>query len=103
MDEGSDKVDEVGEMLVKRVKNMIPHGFGGGPRGSFGGGRSLSHLGSRGGLQPHNTYFYIYTCNMNGRRKGGKGLGKGGAKRHRKVLRDNIQVGYFYKIQCISL
>ncbi|KAK2892181.1 hypothetical protein Q8A73_017846 [Channa argus] len=25
------------------------------------------------------------------RRKGGKGLGKGGAKRHRKVLRDNIQ------------
>ncbi|KAL7839388.1 hypothetical protein SRHO_G00260460 [Serrasalmus rhombeus] len=27
------------------------------------------------------------TCNM----KGGKGLGKGGAKRHRKVLRDNIQ------------
>ena len=24
-------------------------------------------------------------------RKGGKGLGKGGAKRHRKVLRDNIQ------------
>ncbi len=22
---------------------------------------------------------------------GGKGLGKGGAKRHRKVLRDNIQ------------
>ncbi|MQM11121.1 hypothetical protein Taro_044024 [Colocasia esculenta] len=28
---------------------------------------------------------------MSGRRKGGKGLGKGGAKRHRKVLRDNIQ------------
>mmetsp|Transcript_19514 Transcript_19514/g.28927 ORF Transcript_19514/g.28927 Transcript_19514/m.28927 type:complete len:130 (-) Transcript_19514:211-600(-) len=26
-----------------------------------------------------------------GRGKGGKGLGKGGAKRHRKVLRDNIQ------------
>ncbi|KAJ1457071.1 histone-fold-containing protein, partial [Pelagophyceae sp. CCMP2097] len=25
------------------------------------------------------------------RGKGGKGLGKGGAKRHRKVLRDNIQ------------
>jgi hypothetical protein len=24
-------------------------------------------------------------------RLGGKGLGKGGAKRHRKVLRDNIQ------------
>ena len=30
--------------------------------------------------------------NMTGRGKGGKGLGKGGAKRHRKVLRDNIQV-----------
>ncbi|XP_031996557.2 uncharacterized protein LOC116459905 [Hylobates moloch] len=30
-------------------------------------------------------------ANMSGRGKGGKGLGKGGAKRHRKVLRDNIQ------------
>merc|ERR1712168_840832 len=28
---------------------------------------------------------------MTGRGKGGKGLGKGGAKRHRKVLRDNIR------------
>ncbi|MXQ88295.1 hypothetical protein E5288_WYG016977 [Bos mutus] len=28
---------------------------------------------------------------MSGRGKGGKGLGKGAAKRHRKVLRDNIQ------------
>ena len=28
---------------------------------------------------------------MSGRGKGGKGLGKGGAKRHRKVLRDSIQ------------
>uniref|UniRef100_M1CPS3 Histone H4 n=1 Tax=Solanum tuberosum TaxID=4113 RepID=M1CPS3_SOLTU len=28
---------------------------------------------------------------MSGRVKGGKGLGKRGAKRHRKVLRDNIQ------------
>ena len=28
---------------------------------------------------------------MSGRGKGGKGLGKGGTKRHRKVLRDNIQ------------
>ena len=26
-----------------------------------------------------------------GRGKGGKGLGKGGAKRHRQILRDNIQ------------
>ncbi|XP_061782644.2 histone H4-like [Nerophis lumbriciformis] len=31
------------------------------------------------------------TLKMSGRGKGGKGLGKGGAKRHRKVLRDNIQ------------
>jgi histone H4 len=36
--------------------------------------------------------FYYQTSNkMSGRGKGGKGLGKGGAKRHRKVLRDNIQ------------
>ena len=28
---------------------------------------------------------------MSGRGKGGKGLGKAGMKRHRKVLRDNIQ------------
>jgi len=27
---------------------------------------------------------------MSGRGKGGKGLGKGGAKRHHKVLRDNM-------------
>ena len=33
----------------------------------------------------------IYELNMSGRGKGGKGLGKGGAKRHRKILRDNIQ------------
>ncbi|XP_055879417.1 uncharacterized protein LOC129925088 [Biomphalaria glabrata] len=33
----------------------------------------------------------IFYINMSGRGKGGKGLGKGGAKRHRKVLRDNIQ------------
>jgi histone H4 len=31
------------------------------------------------------------TTTTAGRGKGGKGLGKGGAKRHRKVLRDNIQ------------
>ena len=33
----------------------------------------------------------IHLIIMSGRGKGGKGLGKGGAKRHRKVLRDNIQ------------
>jgi len=37
-------------------------------------------------------YTPLATVNkMSGRGKGGKGLGKGGAKRHRKVLRDNIQ------------
>ena len=38
-------------------------------------------------------HFVIYSQikNMSGRGKGGKGLGKGGAKRHRKILRDNIQ------------
>ena len=34
---------------------------------------------------------YNNQTKMSGRGKGGKGLGKGGAKRHRKVLRDNIQ------------
>ncbi|XP_049542520.1 histone H4-like [Stomoxys calcitrans] len=34
---------------------------------------------------------YALKRQMTGRGKGGKGLGKGGAKRHRKVLRDNIQ------------
>jgi len=33
---------------------------------------------------------------MSGRGKGGKGLGKGGAKRHRKILRDNIQGMYLH-------
>ncbi|XP_028430555.1 histone H3 [Perca flavescens] len=33
----------------------------------------------------------LSSVKMSGRGKGGKGLGKGGAKRHRKVLRDNIQ------------
>ena len=35
-------------------------------------------------------YFNYYLIEMSGRGKGGKGLGKGGAKRHRKVMRDNI-------------
>ncbi|KAJ4895439.1 Histone H4 [Raphanus sativus] len=36
-------------------------------------------------------YSELRNQDMSGRGKGGKGLGKGGAKRHRKVLRDNIQ------------
>uniref|UniRef100_A0A1I8ARI4 Histone H4 n=1 Tax=Steinernema glaseri TaxID=37863 RepID=A0A1I8ARI4_9BILA len=35
--------------------------------------------------------FKVICTSMSGRGKGGKGLGKGGAKRHRKILRDNIQ------------
>ena len=37
------------------------------------------------------TLLTLLSHTMSGRGKGGKGLGKGGAKRHRKVLRDNIQ------------
>ncbi|XP_034539526.1 uncharacterized protein LOC117812725 [Notolabrus celidotus] len=37
------------------------------------------------------TNLKVTESKMSGRGKGGKGLGKGGAKRHRKVLRDNIQ------------
>ena len=38
-----------------------------------------------------NTQLQASRTSMSGRGKGGKGLGKGGAKRHRKILRDNIQ------------
>ena len=49
--------------------------------------RHASSCGIR--LTPYLVNFVLH-CNL-GRGKGGKGLGKGGAKRHRKVLRDNIQ------------
>jgi histone H4 len=39
----------------------------------------------------HSSPLKTYILTMSGRGKGGKGLGKGGAKRHRKILRDNIQ------------
>ncbi|KAH1137033.1 hypothetical protein AAZX31_10G058500 [Glycine max] len=39
---------------------------------------------------------------MPGRGKGGKGLGKGGAKRHRKVLRNNIQGITKPAIRCLA-
>ncbi|KAF2555988.1 hypothetical protein F2Q68_00013047 [Brassica cretica] len=47
-------------------------------------------------LRPSTNFGYLESLQklceeMSGRGKGGKGLGKGGAKRHRKVLRDNIQ------------
>ncbi|XP_004432092.2 PREDICTED: uncharacterized protein LOC101407346 [Ceratotherium simum simum] len=43
------------------------------------------------GLFEDTNLCYSLVFTMSGRGKGGKGLGKGGAKRHRKVLRDNIQ------------
>nr|GLL37321.1 histone H4 [Ipomoea trifida] len=39
---------------------------------------------------------------MSGRGKGGKGLGKGGAKRHRKVFQDNIQGITKPTIRCLT-
>ena len=42
--------------------------------------------------RPRNNYLsHEQQVTMSGHGKGGKGLRKGGAKRHRKVLRDNIQ------------
>ncbi|KAM7229571.1 hypothetical protein CapIbe_019687 [Capra ibex] len=43
------------------------------------------------GLQQTEGTLLFSGLEISGRVKGGKGLGKGGAKRHRKVLRDNIQ------------
>ena len=59
----------------------------------------IAHLHSQLGRVPSGSFFGNETkkptkqtnSNMTGRGKGGKGLGKGATKRHRKVLRDNIQ------------
>ncbi|XP_012087028.2 histone H4 [Jatropha curcas] len=53
-----------------------------------GRGKGGKGLG-KGGAKRHRKV--LRDNEMSGRGKGGKGLGKGGAKRHRKVLRDNIQ------------
>merc|ERR1711939_1260659 len=50
---------------------------------------SIHHLHTWASFQTFN--FNPQSINMTGRGKGGKGLGKGGAKRPRKILRDNIQ------------
>ena len=42
------------------------------------------------------------TRNITGRGKGGKCLGKGGAKRHRKILRDNTQGITKPAIRCLA-
>ncbi|XP_027717238.1 uncharacterized protein LOC114042955 [Vombatus ursinus] len=56
----------------------------------YGFGRTLGYINER---KPAGASQFIrgVLVTMSGRGKGGKGLGKGGAKRHRKVLRDNIQ------------
>eukprot|EP01043_Picozoa_sp_COSAG02_P028355 COSAG02_NODE_1715_length_11211_cov_8.483801_2_plen_124_part_00 len=56
-------------------------------RHSIAGRWSVAHHTTHRTLQPPPPHY----STMSGRGKGGKGLGKGGAKRHRKVLRDNIQ------------
>jgi len=61
-----------------------------GPRGHRPSSSILRFHGLQ--LADHNFKFpNKFILKMSGRGKGGKGLGKGGAKRHRKVLRDNIQ------------
>ncbi len=42
-------------------------------------------------LSTTNTFILIMPTPIFGQGKGGKGLVKGGAKRHRKVIRDNIE------------
>ena len=54
-------------------------------------GYITSHTNSFFTLLSTSAQHTTYKNTMSGRGKGGKGLGKGGAKRHRKVLRDNIQ------------
>jgi histone H3/H4 len=61
-------------------KLVFPHAFG------ISFIRALRRSRRHFRVHKHSTTFI-----MSGRGKGGKGLGKGGAKRHRKVLRDNIQ------------
>ncbi|XP_036724574.1 uncharacterized protein LOC118903524 [Balaenoptera musculus] len=53
--------------------------------------KKLMHSPTVSGQLPIAVIILTRIVEMSGRGKGGKGLGKGGAKRHRKVLRDNIQ------------
>nr|XP_021138485.1 uncharacterized protein LOC102092620 [Columba livia] len=61
------------------------------PRCSLQPGRTPTHKVRRTVPILSQRLFLCTGAGMSGRGKGGKGLGKGGAKRHRKVLRDNIQ------------
>jgi len=73
---------EVDEQLLRHPAAQA----GGAPRGHIG------HPDEQFDTVQSSAYSHYFTpTTMSGRGKGGKGLGKGGAKRHRKVLRDNIQ------------
>ena len=61
------------------------------PPGAESGVGRLDHFPPPSLPPPRSLPYFPTPNNMSGRGKGGKGLGKGGAKRHRKVLRDNIQ------------
>ncbi|KAM9634624.1 uncharacterized protein ACIBXB_015822 isoform 1-T2 [Morphnus guianensis] len=61
------------------------------PRRSPQPGRAAGNIERRWCPFPPHAAWVERGESMSGRGKGGKGLGKGGAKRHRKVLRDNIQ------------
>ncbi|XP_029858691.2 5E5 antigen [Aquila chrysaetos chrysaetos] len=61
------------------------------PRRSPQPGRAAGNIERRWRPFPLHAAWVERGESMSGRGKGGKGLGKGGAKRHRKVLRDNIQ------------
>ncbi|MCP9265825.1 Histone H4 [Dirofilaria immitis] len=56
-----------------------------------GTGSSVLHYSGFPIFQKSVTSWVRMCYKVDRRGKGGKGLGKGGAKRHRKVLRDNIQ------------
>ncbi|KAM6092883.1 uncharacterized protein LJ206_005781 [Theristicus caerulescens] len=82
----------------RRRERPCPQGEGRGeepalalPRRSPQPGRTAGNIGRRWRLFPTYSVWVKQGEIMSGRGKGGKGLGKGGAKRHRKVLRDNIQ------------
>lgn len=62
-----------------------------GRRPRDGGGYKTGRAAGAGISSSFSLKQFTSSFEMTGRGKGGKGLGKGGAKRHRKVLRDNIQ------------
>jgi histone H4 len=78
----------VGNRMNVRIIDTNVASGGGKGKGLMAGNGSASGGGKGKGLMAGNG---SASGGGNGRGKGGKGLGKGGTKRHRKVLRDNIQ------------